>query len=360
MNILFLSHLSGASYAGPTYSVPKQIEAQAKIDNVFWYNACISQKNEWKELSYYHDITDYPGESIYDLPSPFDKPDVIVVEGFYNMTNSKLRKELVKDKYPYVIIPRGELTKQAQKRKSLKKKIANLFFCNSFAHNARAIQYLTEQEYKDSGDKWNSNHIIVPNGIDLPYKTKVSFSNDGIKCISIGRLEPYQKGLDLLIKACAEIQSELQKANCTIKICGPDSEGKLSELKKLVSDNGLEKIVSFGNPLYGEDKESALLDSDVFLMTSRFEGHPMALIEAISYGLPCLVTQGSNMSQLIYENKSGWSAENNIESIQSAMISMLSSIEQFECYSHNSRNVAKYFEWQVISNRQHDLYLDLL
>ena len=58
MNILYLSHLSGASYAGPTYSVPKQIEAQSKIDNVFWYNATTQGKREWKELQYYHDKTE--------------------------------------------------------------------------------------------------------------------------------------------------------------------------------------------------------------------------------------------------------------------------------------------------------------
>ena len=126
MNILYLSHLSGASYAGPTYSVPKQIEAQSKIDNVFWYNATRGGKEEWKSLPFYHDLTEYPKESIFSLPEPFNHPDIIVVELFYNMAKSNLRRELVTGNIPYVIIPRGELTKQAQKRKALKKTIANI------------------------------------------------------------------------------------------------------------------------------------------------------------------------------------------------------------------------------------------
>lgn len=38
MNILYLSNLTGNLFAGPNNSVPAQIRAQSKIDNVFWYN----------------------------------------------------------------------------------------------------------------------------------------------------------------------------------------------------------------------------------------------------------------------------------------------------------------------------------
>ena len=39
---------------------------------------------------------------------------------------------------------------------------------NEFLRNARAIQYLTQGEYEASGDKWNKNHIIIPNGCEIP------------------------------------------------------------------------------------------------------------------------------------------------------------------------------------------------
>ena len=353
MNILYLSHLSGALYAGPTYSVPKQIEAQSKLDNVFWYNATKSGSAEWKSLPYYHDLSEYPEESIRSLPEPFNHPDVIVVELFYNMTRSKLRKELVNGDIPYIIIPRGELTKQAQARKSLKKRVANALFCTSFAQKAAAIQYLTKQEFIDSGDKWNKNHIIIPNGITLPEITKTKFSENGIKCVSIGRIEPYQKGLDMLVEACSQIKEFLQNSNCTFTICGPDKEGKLQDIKNQVESENLQGVITFREGVYGKEKEALLLESDVFVMTSRFEGHPMALIEALSYGLPCVATTGSNMREAIQTFCAGWTADCNTVDIVSALTKMVLDSKQFTQYGVNAQKLAGQYSWPIIAQEQH-------
>lgn len=358
MNILYLSHLGGASYAGPTYSVPKQIEAQSKIDNVFWYNATRGGKAEWKELSYYHDLAEFPEESIYRLPEPFNCPDLIIVECFYNMTTSRLLREMIKGKIPYIIIPRGELTAHAQKRKRLKKSIANLLVCKRYAQKAAAIQYLTEQEYKDSGDEWNKNYIIVPNGIDMPEKRKVAFTEDGIKCISIGRIEPYQKGLDMLIDACSQMKDELMRTNCTIDIYGPDVDGKKIELEQTVERRGLEKIIHFYDGVYGEEKERVLLEHDVFLIPSRFEGHPMALIEALSYGLPCSVTTGSNMRNEIEEYGAGWTADNTVESVMQAIYQMMEERDSYIRKSVNAQMVAKNYMWENIASRSSVRYME--
>ena len=360
MNILFISHLCGSSFAGPTYSVPKQIETQATIDNIFWYNASAKGKEEWKSLPYYHNLTEFPDESIYSLPDPFDKPDIVIVEQFYNMARSNIRKELAKGKIPYIIIPRGELTNQAQMRKRMKKSLANIFMFRKFARNALAIQYLTEQEYIDSGDKWNSKHIVISNGIDIPATAKTEFSTDEIKCVSIGRIEPYQKGLDLLIEACSLIKNELYKANCTITICGPDREGKLESLKKMVAEKNLQEIVLFHDAVYGKEKEKMLLDSDVFVMPSRFEGHPMALIEALSYGLPVIATTGSNMRKVVDEYKTGWTADCNAKSIARALMKMINNFQSIKNYSKSSIELSKQFSWKLIAKLQKEQLYSIL
>ena len=359
MNVLFLSHLSGAAYAGPTYSVPKQIEAQSKLDNVFWYNAVKSSKSEWKQLSYYHDLNEYSDELISSLPEPFNKPDIIIVELFYNMMKSPLLKELIICHVPYVIIPRGELTAQGQARKALKKKIANLLICKRYAKKAAAIQFLTEQELIDSGSSWNEHYIVIPNGIDFPVKGKGDYSTNGIKCVSIGRIEPYQKGLDLLIEACAKIKKILIEANCRIIICGPDKEDKLRDLKKAVIQNTMEEIISFSDGVFGKEKEQLLLSNDVFLIPSRFEGHPMALIEALSYGLPAVVTTGSNMRKEIEEYDAGWTADNSVESLREALLKMINE-KNMDKKGQRARKLAEKYKWTKLAFRAHEEYTKII
>lgn len=360
MNILYLSHLIDGPHAGPTYSVPTQIRAQAQYDNVFWYNAMHQEIAAWRQYPYYHDLQEYPQESIHALPAPFNKPDLIVVECFYNMAKSPLMRELMQGNIPYVIIPRGELTQQAQKRKWLKKWMANLWKCKRYAKKAVAIQYLTEQERKDAGPSWNKNYLIVPNGTTVPDRTKDEFSKDKINCVSIGRIEPYQKGLDLLIDVCTGLQASLREMRCTIKLCGPDRVGKLESLKKTVKDRGLDDVISFHDGVYGKEKESLLLESDVFLIPSRFEGHPMALIEALAYGLPAVATVGSNMKPEIDAYDAGWTAENTAESLGIALKNMLEDKDLFQEKSRHARELAQLYQWGAIAQRSHAAYEELV
>lgn len=358
MNILYLSHLTGEIYAGPTYSVPKQIEYQSKIDNVFWYNAVDTNIKQWKLYDFYHDLTEYPNETIKDLPSPFNQPDIIIVELFYNMTLSPLLKELMNSKIPYILVPRCELTEQAQNRKKIKKKIANFLLMKKYAKKAAAIQYLTKQEYLDSGNKWNENHIIIPNGIEPRNYVENTSKKNEIKCISIGRIEPYQKGLDLLIKSCSLIKDNLKKANCTIDIYGPDIENKVQELKKEVEENNLESIIRFHDGVYGYEKEKLLQKSDIFLMTSRFEGHPMALIEALSFGVPGLVTKGSNMKNEIELYDAGWTANNDINSISKAILKMLTELDNNK--SKNAIELSKKYSWSLIAKESNKEFMRII
>ena len=128
MNILYISKLNGKPWIGPTYSVPSQIFAQSRYDNVFWYNLIetfsstesafndILQK--WRSFSFYHDLNDFPIKKIASLPKPFDNPDLVVFEQCYPFAKeSLLIKEIKRRRIPYVVIPRGEFTNQAQSKK---------------------------------------------------------------------------------------------------------------------------------------------------------------------------------------------------------------------------------------------------
>ena len=185
MDILYISHLSDKISAGPNWSVPASIRAQSNLDNVLWINITSARMKHWLDVKCFYDIGECRRLELKNLPVPFSFPDLVVFEGFYAIKEVLFSYELRRKRIPYVIIPRGSLTRQALHNHSwLKKKIAHWLFFNSFVKHALAIQFLTEKEYEDS-IKLNKNHVIIPNGFHQPVLKKECFSEVGIKALFI-------------------------------------------------------------------------------------------------------------------------------------------------------------------------------
>lgn len=361
MNILFISKLTGNMWAGLNHSVPAQVKSQSKIDNCFWYNMNHVKLEEWCNNGLdCHNIDDYPSGRLSDLPEPFNEPDLAVFESCYCYTFEKIVKDLRKKKIPYVIVPRSSLTKQAQKLRGFKKKLGNLVYYNSMIRNATAIHYLSDQEKADSIEQWGEKCFVIPNGTHKVNATKKYFNDNRIDAVYVGRIEIYQKGLDLLVKAIEKLQKELREVNFHMSIYGPDREGAYDELSRMIKESKLEDLITLGNALFGEEKEKRLLDADLFIMTSRFEGMPMGLIEALSYGLPCLVTTGTNMRPIVVDADAGWGADDNVDSIKTTMEKMITEKHMFNEKSKNAVECANKYDWDEIAKAAHNVYSSLI
>lgn len=362
MNILYISHLSTNVAAGLNWSVPAGIKAQEKIDNCLWIDLYNNEMQHWHETKCFHQLREFGSRLHLNLlPPPFNHPDIVVFEGFYELREPIFASELRKNKIPYVIIPRGSLTYQAMNNHSkLKKRIAHFLFFDKYVTKATAIQYLTADEYRNSGDKWNKRHYILPNGFSTPQNTKISFNNNRIQAVFIGRLDMYHKGIDVLLDACNQIQEELRHANFKLCFYGPkkyDYELILQTIKKY----RMQDFITMGGEITGKPKEDIILASDLFVLTSRFEGHPMGLIEALAYGVPALVTPGSNMANEIKAADAGWVCDDlSSEKIVYMLKKIISEKELYMAKSENAKELAKPYDWDKLAIKMHDYLSSLL
>ncbi len=360
MKILYVSKLEGHNWQGPTHSVPMQIKHQADIDDVLWVNLCSSIHEDWKQLPYYREMREGLQMSLHDLPENFQTPDIVVFEGVYEYPFAKIVTEIWKQKIPYVIVPRSAMTEDAQKKKVFKKLIGNFAFFGKFIRKASAIHYLTRSEQEDS-KKWKTDSFVVPNGM-LPKKTvKNHFFLDGKLIFNyVGRIEKYQKGLDLLILACSKIAKELREAGATIHLYGPDREGSFKELLADINQFDLSDLIFLHEGVFGEEKERVLLSSDFFLMTSRFEGLPMGLIEALAYGIPAAVTKGTNLADEIKAANAGWISDNTVDGIVAMLRSAISDKTVYQEKSENALLLSEQYNWETVAINTHTEYNRLM
>ena len=116
--------------------------------------------------------------------------------------------------------------------------------------------------------------------------------------VSVGALLDV-KDQRTMIRALPLVRSRFEGA--TLKCAG---DGPLrSELARLADDLGVGGSVQFLGEV--SDTRGILSEADVFLMTSRSEGLPNALLEAMAVGVPAVVTEAGGMREIVRHRKTG-------------------------------------------------------
>lgn len=86
-------------------------------------------------------------------------------------------------------------------------------------------------------------------------------------------------------------------------------DGELAEVKKLFEDRDLLESVSFPGWVRGADKDKYLKESGIFLFPSYYEGMPMAVLEAMAYGMAIVTTRVGGIPHLLEDGGSGYLCE---------------------------------------------------
>ena len=145
---------------------------------------------------------------------------------------------------------------------------------------------------------------LIYNTIDLDV-TAIPGNSDALKkefdlppqaivCTGIGRLVP-QKGFDILIEAFAQIASQVPDLHCLIIGEGDDKEKLSSQIRAA----GLEKRIRLLGYQDRTKAMSILKSSDIFVMPSRYEGTPIALLEAAALARPILAACAGGIPELV-------------------------------------------------------------
>ena len=204
-------------------------------------------------------------------------------------------------------------------------------------------------------EEWKSlkNLIVIPNPLSF-YPDKSS-SLQNRKVIAVGK-QGYQKGYDRLLKSWQLVQQEAPDWQLEIY-------GKIEpafKLKELAHQLNIGKAVHFFPP--AKDIERKYLDSSIYVMSSRFEGFGMVLIEAMACGVPCVSFDCNyGPADIIRNNVDGLLVDNdNINSLAEALLKLISEDTIRKEYGKQAKENVKRFLPENIVPRWNKLFNDLI
>ena len=144
---------------------------------------------------------------------------------------------------------------------------------------------------------------ICPNGIpDLPH---VRVEHTGFRFLFLSNLIP-TKGILVLLEACRVLKEKGRRFQC--EFVGAGTVGmEADKFVEIIRSMGLEGMVVYSGPCYGEEKVKALARSDAFVFPTfyPYECFPLVLLEALSMELPVITTREGAIQDIVEDGVDG-------------------------------------------------------
>lgn len=209
---------------------------------------------------------------------------------------------------------------------------------------------LTEEDKKD----WNDERIkVIPN--PLPFYPEEFSKCENKKIISVGRLDS-QKGYDILIDVWNIVSKKYPDWILEIYGEGPERENLQNKINKL----GLEKSFLLKGAV--KDIQDKYLESSIYVMSSRYEGFGMVLVEAMACGLPVVSFDcPCGPKDIIRDEEDGFLVSfGNIKQMTEKIEELILNEEKRKFFGINARKNVQRFSQDKIMNQWKELFEELV
>jgi glycosyltransferase involved in cell wall biosynthesis len=313
-----------------------------------------------KDLLFIRSPLNLPRDLVTDLLAW--RPNIVHLHFVHVPQNIRLGRRLLSAGIPYCVSLHGGLALEAQRRRRTAKKLYAALYERSHLRRAAFLHAISGQDVKGALAYGVENRFVMarnciepgemPDVVDAGLLRRRFPTLEGRRVfLYLGRLDPEQKGLDLLLHAWAEMR-RAGSDDATLVLVGPNWRGGQDRLEALARNLGIRGSVSFAGPASGTDKWSLLTAADVFVHPSRWEaGSPFSVLEALLAGRPVLLTRAADPDGLVERYGAGFVTVPRPDSIAKGLIeaSRLDPVRLRQLSLAARRLVDREFRWEKTS-----------
>jgi poly(glycerol-phosphate) alpha-glucosyltransferase len=272
-------------------------------------------------------------------------------------------------KCPLVLSPHGSLEPYALAISPRKKALASLLYERRNLMTASCMWALSAQEEASIRAYGYTGRVtVIPNGVNqaiacsadevTTFRARHNIAPGSRVLLFLSRIARI-KNLPLLLKAFAKDVS--MHPEWVLLIAGSDESGHIHEVRALIRELEIEKSVRVIGPVLGREKACAFTSASLFVLPSHSEGLPIALLEAMEYGRPVLVTDSWAFPVKTFA-EFGWRVAANEAKFGAALLQAMNTSEDdlADMGRAAKATVRKDFNWDAIAQQACSLYASLL
>jgi glycosyltransferase involved in cell wall biosynthesis len=312
----------------------------------------------------------------YALQHSVSRFDILHLHMIFTWPTSVAAYWARRRKIPYIIRPAGSLdpialTKSYERRlRATKSRIKKWLYFRTLGlaelNNAAALHFTTEIE-RDTARALGirAPSIVIPLGVpsisvkDCSPSTVLSETCPAFRgktiLLFLSRLDPV-KGLDILLLALGQLARE--REDFALVVAGEGSEQYKNEMVALADKCGIARHVCFYGSVFDTAKWQILSEADIFVLTSYHENFGLAVAEALTAGLPVVISKNVNIADEVRAARAGIVVDCCPNNVRNALETLLDSAQlRREMGGRGRFLAAKRFAWPNIVRTLNDAYV---
>jgi glycosyltransferase involved in cell wall biosynthesis len=286
-----------------------------------------------------------------------DGLDVLVVHGMFSPFSMRTARAARDGGIATIAQPHDPYSPALFRERRLGKSAYWRFFEQPFLNEVDAVQvYAPSHEAHLRRLGVHTPTIVVPGGISADsldaagqaLSQRHPSGDDTVRLLFVGRFDVHNKGLDLLLEALAGIDNMRPRA--ILEIVGAREPGEYDQLVGMVRRLGLEDRVRITYRM--NEPWEAFARADVFVLPSRFDGFGLVVLEALSAGMPVVLSSAAGASEFFVDDRAVILANPSAEDLLRAFDEVFSHRDELEAAARAARTtISNEFTWRAVAQR---------